>query len=131
MRSTREAVKDQILDRQSKPLLTMDKDVKRFSDMMCHNDCHDHGACIEAKCVCSEGWTGVTCNVVVADDVPVMLSGENQMCDTSERNCNQVVISGYNFKNNMKCYATPFKVCEGLMIYLLHILTIYVIYRGC
>ena len=114
MRTTREAVKDQILDRDSRPLLKLDKNIKSLSDMMCLYDCHDNGACVEGLCQCIDGWNGATCNVPVANDPVINQLERTQLCDVSRMPCSHVIVTGYNFDSSMKCHLQPFKVRDHL-----------------
>lgn len=49
---------------------------------LCENiDCGDYGVCSEGVCECSEGWTGLTCNVELEPEVPVVDPNANPFGD--------------------------------------------------
>jgi len=40
-------------------------------------DCGEHGTCAEGQCTCSEGWSGLTCNV--EEEIPPAVTGVTQI----------------------------------------------------
>ena len=108
MRTTREAVKDQVLDRETTPLQKTNRETREISDLMCLNDCHDQGVCVQARCECNDGWTGATCNVAAGSDVKITTN--TQLCDTATQECQYAIVTGFNFNADMKCNMKAFQV---------------------
>ncbi|XP_033756295.1 uncharacterized protein LOC117339040 [Pecten maximus] len=74
-------------------------------ELICPNECSNHGNCSEGVCSCSPGFGGDDCSIVLADPPVLVDIFRGQTCDRHTTTCDKIIIYGLGFSplTNLSC----------------------------
>ena len=93
-----------------------------IDNIICPNQCSGNGRCVNATCICDDGFETADCSMKVGEEPVVISKWPTQfdgLCDIRKRECSRARVSGMNFidSDQLKCRGVPAEV--GLLMQLM------------
>ncbi|PFX12900.1 von Willebrand factor D and EGF domain-containing protein [Stylophora pistillata] len=86
-----------------------------IAQKMCPNDCSLNGKCVNASCICNEGFTAKDCAMSLGNAPFISMLQGSGLCDKRQRPCKKVTVMGNGFINstNVTCHVKEYKVINS------------------
>ncbi|XP_063431714.1 uncharacterized protein LOC134714404 [Mytilus trossulus] len=83
---------------------------QRVNPMLCVDNCNGKGQCISGKCLCNDGYIGLSCSSHISIPPLVMSLPEDGLCDSVARPCGKTNIYGEFYSKDIICKSESFLI---------------------
>ncbi|XP_052100779.1 uncharacterized protein LOC127734804 [Mytilus californianus] len=83
---------------------------QRVNTMLCVENCNDKGQCISGKCLCNDGYIGLSCSFHISIPPQVLSLPADGLCDSVARPCRKTNIYGEFYSKDIICKSEYFLI---------------------
>ncbi|VDI15181.1 Hypothetical predicted protein [Mytilus galloprovincialis] len=86
---------------------------QRVHTVLCVDNCNGKGKCISGKCLCNDGYIGISCSSHISIPPHVLSLPEDGLCDSVHRPCKKTNIHGEFYSKEVICKSEYFIINSG------------------